>query len=149
MKRVLCLMLVVGAIVGCEAVREPSAEVARVAVTERSPEGARVEVTVMLSNPNDVPLPLRGARYDVVVDGREFAYTGMPPVTLPPGGQEPITLAAAFADGEAVGGQSVAVAGRVWYEPPGEIRELATQYQIPLPSVPFRGRGALAEPARE
>lgn len=138
-------VLFAAVLVGCDGLQKPEARVTRVALAERTPEGLRVEMTVAVVNPNDTPLPVRWADYAVEVDEvGAFAFEGMPAVTLPPNGTQTFTLAAAFADGEApVVGRAYRVSGAVGYEPPGEVRELFTQYGVPLPAVEFGARGEL------
>ncbi|MEX0652790.1 MAG: LEA type 2 family protein [Phycisphaeraceae bacterium] len=130
---------------GCQTTRAPRAEVRSVAVTEQTAEGARIEVVVQVHNPNDVALPVRSAAYDVTVDqAGTFTFTDQPPVTLPPRGEQTITLPAAFVrSDEPLVGRPVRVAGRLRYQPPGEIRQLMTDYWIPLPSLSFDRQATL------
>lgn len=138
-RAMMVLLAAVGGLTGCQAFERPHAEVRSVAVTERTAEGARVEVTVMVTNPNDVALPVRSADYAVQIDdvGR-FSFNDEPPVTLPPRGTQAITLPAAFVAGDApIVGRQMRVSGLFRYQPPGEIRELMRDYHLPLPTVPF------------
>jgi len=41
-------------------------------------------------------------------------------------------------------GQQYTASGSVAYVPPGEVRELLTDYKVPLPTTGFSGKGTLA-----
>ncbi|MFA9477188.1 hypothetical protein ACERK3_02655 [Phycisphaerales bacterium AB-hyl4] len=135
---------------GCQTVAAPETEVQSVAVTQQTGEGARLEVLVLVHNRNDFALPVRSASYDVRVSGLgRFSFTDEPPVTLPPNDSQSILLAAAYtADPDAVEidhASAVRISGRLWYQPPGDFRELLTEYHFPLPSVTFGQRATLDE----
>jgi len=125
-------------------VESPTAEVTGIAVTDRSNDGARVEVMVLVTNDNDFPLPLTASRYRVTVAGvGDFAFDDHPHVTLPANSSQPVTLPAAFAMSPDAGGGAVQVAGTFTYEPPGQFRKAMTDSGIPLPKVGFDGSGRL------
>jgi len=131
---------------GCSSNLKPvKARVDSVTVDERTEQGVRVLVTVFAENPNDVPLPIVKARYQVEMAGAEsFAFTELPKATLPANGTQTITLPAAFAtEGGNAAGQLYKVKGQLTYEPPGEIRKLLTEYGVPLPSTAFKDGGEL------
>jgi LEA14-like dessication related protein len=126
-------------------VTTPQAEVQSVAVTQVTQEGARVEVTVELHNPNDMALPLRVSRYTLRIESiGEMRLTDLPPVTIPARGSRRVVLPTAIAtDGHPLQGHAYSFEGTVTYEPPGEIRKVMTESGVPLPSAAFRGQGTL------
>jgi len=144
--RLLCCGALMVSASGCAGVRTPGAELSSGAVAARTAEGARVEMTVRVNNPNEVPLPVRGVDYQVVVDGvGTFEMDDTPPIALPPRGSETLTLPASFADGsQDWAGRRYRLTGSLRYQPPGEVRELLTQYRVPLPTVPIEAEGRFA-----
>ncbi|MDX1682899.1 MAG: hypothetical protein R3336_07265 [Phycisphaeraceae bacterium] len=120
-------------------VTAPTARVVSVEITERSDEGTRVEATVELTNPNDVPLPLPDSYYRLSVAGAG-TYVGrqLPLATLPPKGVQRVKLPAAYpvALGKVLSGYQLT--GEIVYRPPGEIRALLTESNVPLPRVAIR-----------
>lgn len=126
-------------------VTTPSAQVQSVAVTQVSEEGARIEVTVELHNPNSLALPLRVNRYTLrISDVGQVSLTDLPPVTIPANGSRRIVVPASIVtDGHPLQGRTYALEGSVTYEPPGEVRRVMTESGIPLPSAEFRGEGTL------
>ncbi len=140
---IVCLALLVG---GCTSNLKPvSARVDSVRIDEQTAEGVRVLVTVVAENPNDVPLPVVRAKYEVDLAGAEpFKFTDLPAVSVPANGVQTVTLPAALAKGGGdAAGTSYRVSGGLIYEPPGEIRKLMTEYGIPLPSASFKDEGTL------
>lgn len=144
---IVCLAAVLG---GCSSnLRQVTTRVDSVRIDDQTDQGVRVLVTVVAENPNDTPLPIVKARYEVSLTGGAggggaFAFTELPKATLPAHGTQMITLPAAFAlnGGDAVG-TSYEVAGQLTYEPPGEIRKLLTEYNVPLPTASFKDEGQL------
>lgn len=140
---VVCSLVV---LTGCSSNLKPViSRVDSVTIDERTEQGVRVLVTVFAENPNDVPLPIVKARYQVEMAGAEtFAFIELPKATLPAHGTQTITLPAAFAtDGGNAAGQTYQVKGQLTYEPPGEVRKLLTEYGFPLPSASFKDGGEL------
>ena len=129
-----------------ESVPKPKVQVEAVKVVDQTEQGARIEITVMLTNTASVALPLVDASYSVSIDGQKAVmFNNRPNRTIPAGGTQTVTLPTVVAvtgDGP-LAGRSVAVAGSLTYEPPGEIRQLITESSIPLPSASFRYRGEL------
>lgn len=148
---ILSLTLIATLLAGCKvrdeireyrSVRVPTAEVIAVRVAERTSEGARMEIHVRLDNPNDVALPLTGARYSVnVAGGGSIAASARPNKTLPAAGSQVVVLPIALP--QAAAGASVRVAGDITYRPPGEIRQLLTESNVPLPYASFSNQGAV------
>lgn len=144
MRVMLMLLLMLSALAGCSFVKTPTARVTDVQVDRATDEGARLVVTVQLDNPNAVELPLPKARYRVAVEGADpFTFTTVPDATLPRKGSIAITLSAAFPGVVQPQGLGYNVSGAVTYLPPGEVRELLTDYRIPLPSAGFSESGQL------
>ncbi len=144
---ILCCLAMLG---GCSAnLRQVTTRVDSVRIDEQTDQGVRVLVTVVAENPNDIPLPIVKAKYRVSLaglsgGGNEFAFIDLPKATLPAHGTQTITLPAAFAlNSENAANLSYQVAGQLTYEPPGEIRKLLTEYNVPLPSASFKDDGAL------
>ena len=129
-----------------ERVSKPEVQVDSVKVVDQTDQGARIEITVTLTNTADAALPLVDANYTVSVDGQEpVTFENRPNRTIPVGGTQTVVLPLVIAisgDGP-LAGRSVAATGSLIYEPPGEIRELMTESNIPLPSASFRYRGVL------
>jgi LEA14-like dessication related protein len=143
------VLLVMVGITGCQGfnftLKKPKAQVAQVAVTEASEQGARVETTVRITNPNRTVLPLEQAYYRVTVDGAEpFAFTTVPAAALPGEGTQTLTLPAAVAsDGQSLAGRSYTVRGYASYRPPGEVEAVLYGSGWPLPKTHFRAQGTL------
>lgn len=135
---------------GCRGVQRPAVEVGEAAVTQRTAEGARIELSLRLGNPNEVLLPVKQVRYRFTVEGLGvFATHEDPAVTLPPGEHQTIALAAAFGDdSQSWEGRRYEVFGEVSYLPPGRLRELLDQYRVPPPVVQFTAEGELREAER-
>jgi uncharacterized lipoprotein len=144
-KHRLILSVVVALLAGCSSLQTPTGVVTAVRPTAATAEGARVEVTVELINPNDIPLPLLRTDYTVTLEGvGTFTFHDPTDRTLPAGGTQAVVLPAAFAkDGGQVGGVPYRVTGNITYEPPGEVRKVLTESGIPLPTVSFAASGRL------
>ena len=125
--------------------KRPSAKVTHVTIVEQTDQGAQVEVTVELRNPNSVPLPLVASQYTVTVDQiAPFSLHDEVHMTLPAGGRQTVTIHAAFAaGGDNLRGRACTVTGTITYRPPGQLRKVLTESYVPLPSVTFRGQGVL------
>src|SRR5690606_9629360 len=133
--RVVVLILILIAMTGCGMVRStrrtlttrpPVATIDSVAVADRTDEGARIEATVLLQNPNPQEhLPLVRAEYEVSVAGKTYAYRDVPMRTLPAaknsGHQQVVLIAAVPTGGRDLTGAAYSVTGRIFYEPPGEV----------------------------
>lgn len=141
---------------GCkinDGIATPTATVEGVRVVRQSEDGASLQVTVRMENPNTVALPLKNANFTLVLTGiGEFSFIDTPHVTLPakrtdgdfgPGLQF-LNLAAAIAtEGKDTQGAAYRVRGSIIYEPPGEIRRLLTESSVPLPAMNFSQSGTL------
>ena len=124
----------------------PTVKVTAARMAEASDDGIRMEIMLMLSNPNDEPLPLTRVRYTVRLGGAgQYEGDTRPNTTLPAGREQELILPAAVATSGAAGGGAVSytVEGAIEYLPPGEVRELITEMGVPLPKVDFSGRGTI------
>lgn len=151
MRSRLWLLMVAGAALGgCSGLQSPRASVGEAIVTEATSEGARIEMPLVLQNPNRTPLPIRETQYTIEVDGQTFEFADRSAATMPAQGVQTVQMPAAFATpAGSLDGRSYVVRGRVTYEPPGEVRKVLTDSGIPLPSVGFESSGVLAAPAAQ
>jgi len=133
------------ALTGCISALPPSAEVTGVRVTEQSPEGARVEIAVLLTNPNRFAIPLPEASYTFSVGSvGSFSSVDLPARVLGPNGVQSLRLPAAIpTEGQDVSGQPWRISGSVTYQPENHLRAFLTESGIPLPLVLFSGDGVL------
>ena len=90
---ILGLALMLG---GCGVALQPvSSRVDSVQIDEQTDEGMRLLVTVIAENPNDIPLPIVRAKYQVELPGagvETFKFTDLPMATMPAKGKQTITL---------------------------------------------------------
>ncbi|QDU33585.1 Late embryogenesis abundant protein [Poriferisphaera corsica] len=136
---------------GCS-IQRPFSNVRSVEVTDRSPQGIRMAITVDLENPNAVPLPLTRTNYRVYLEGAGvFESSELGDATLPAGGSQTVSFSAAFplTDSIPIDGKRYAVFGEVYYRTPGELREILDQYRFPQPSSSFIARGVIQPPSTE
>lgn len=145
-KGALLLVLVTLNLLGCISAHPPTVEVVGAEVTETGPDASRVEVLLMLSNPNDISLPLKQVSYQVSVEGAEpYAYVDLPARVLPPNGVQSVRLPAVVteSEGESLSGASWRVSGTVTYVPENQLRAFLTETGVPLPLALFSARGVL------
>lgn len=131
----------------------PSASVESVRVIEQTTEGSRLEVLIRMENPNLTSLPLPSVTFTLNLQGiGTFAFTDTPHVTLPakrndgehgPGIQFLRLPAAIATKGKDAHGAAYRVNGSIIYEPPGEIRKLLTDSNVPLPTMNFSKSGTV------
>ncbi|MBB6431644.1 hypothetical protein [Algisphaera agarilytica] len=145
MRFVAVIVICVAGLTGCISAVPPSLEVVGAELTQESPQGARVEVAVVMSNPNDVAIQLPEASYTLsVADAGSYAYVEIPARVLGPKGVQAIRLPAAIqTDGQALSGKSWEINGSVTYSPENYLRSFLTETGIPLPLVLFSGKGVL------
>ena len=124
-------------------IHQPDIKLESVKVTQTSPEGSRVECTVILENPNEVPLPLVYASYQIMVDGLSFELADKTNRTLPAKGSQTVVLPAAFASTSDLHAKAFTFNTTVRYQPPGQFRKLLTESGIPLPSTSLSSQGQL------
>ncbi|MEM8738568.1 MAG: hypothetical protein AAGG38_08840 [Planctomycetota bacterium] len=140
------MLLVCVGMGGCISAWPPSVEVVGAELMDQGPEGARVEVALVLSNPNDFTLPLPETNYSVSLEGTDnFASVDLPARVLGPNDAQAIRLPAAFAvqGGRDLAGARWRVSGTVTYEPQNSVRRFLTESAVPLPAVIFLGGGEL------
>lgn len=139
--------------VGCkayEAFKEPAlkpvtVDGGTVKLVKQSPEAAQFEVTLTVTNPNDTPLPLTQSSLSLNIDGIGSATTSyLLHRTAPANLSQTITVPVVIVTTQQVSaGVSYATKGTVTYQPPGEIRKLLTDSNVPLPSAAFDLQGQM------
>lgn len=133
---------------GCQKIqglKTPQAKVVSLRLVEQTEAGVRLEMLLAIQNSNDVSLPLKQAQYTVTLERMgTFTFSKRANMTLPADGVQTLTFVAAFATGgQDVSGFAWQAYGSVAYELPGEIRDLLTNYGVPLPTTSFRASGWL------
>lgn len=143
--RSLLLIVTVLGLTGCISALPPRVEVVGAEVVEQTREGTRLEVALVLSNPNDVALPLPQASYTVSVEGvGEFSSVELPARVLGPKSAASIRLPAAIAtEGRDLAGLPWRASGNLKYEPENYVRAFLSESGVPLPLALFSGRGVL------
>ncbi|MEM6394140.1 MAG: hypothetical protein AAF797_15340 [Planctomycetota bacterium] len=131
-----------------DVLRRPSAEVVGAYVTATGPNAASLDIILALENPQGVELPVRFGDLRLRTDaGRTPTIETRPFVTMPPAGVATVTLqGVAKHNGQGLVGQPVTVSGSLTYEPPGELRQMLTDTNFPLPAIGF-SKTVTAEPA--
>ncbi|MEM9881668.1 MAG: hypothetical protein AAF800_01975 [Planctomycetota bacterium] len=131
---------------GCISGLPPAVEVAGAEVVETTDDAARVEVSLVLRNPNAVALPLPEASYSVALPGvGSYASVELPARVLPPNGEQSVRLPAVIAlDAvDDLRGRAWRASGNVTYRPENAVRRFLTESGVPLPVVLFSGGGTL------
>ena len=139
------LILIVGSQIGCLSARPPRVELTGAEVLEETDEGARFAIDLMLTNPNDVALPLPEVRYRFQVQGLDsYAYLDLPNRVVGPRGTQTLRLPAALATGgRSLAGRGWSISGRLQYRPDNPLRTFLTETGVPLPVALFSGSGRL------
>ena len=146
------VLLVGAALVGCNTftegvVQRPTGEVLGVRIVEQTADGVRVEATLEVTNPNPVELPIEDASVSfTLADGKRFVSQVAPAVSLPPGGAQRFTVAAAVPknrSGDTMIGSPYRLRTTLHYRPPGELRDILTESGVGLPSITIGGDGKL------
>jgi hypothetical protein len=129
---------------GCSLADAPTLTVVDAAIVEQGPSESLVMVTVEAENPNDEPLPLRLARYEVTVDGGAKSFTERSAeAALPPKGKSSLRLFSVIPSASATVGQSYRTSGDVGYIAPGRFAEALYDLGILRSSASFSGAGVL------
>ena len=124
--------------------KAPKVQVVAVTVAEQTEQGARVEIVLAFENRSDVALPLVDANCRLRVgEAGTFAMSSPVKKTLPAGGQQTVTLAAAFATDQPLAGSRYRVEGSVSYQLPQTFIENLAEESLPLPTVSFASKGNL------
>lgn len=134
--------------IGCSGVQNPTVQVRSLQIVEQTRDGARLLLTLDVTNPNQAALPLVFSSYDVQVDGATgFGFADVCNRTLPAQGTQTVVLAAAVAghEGRSLDAAAYRVNGWMSYEPPNQWRRLLTESGVPLPTVGFGKSGILGE----
>lgn len=145
MKSCFILIVIAAGLSGCISALPLSVKVVGAEVLEQTPEGARLEVALVVSNPNKVALPLQQASYSLNIEG-VGGYTSieLPARVLGPRSAQTIRLPAAIAtDGREMSGMAWRASGNIKYEPENYVRAFLTESGVPLPLALFSGRGVL------
>ena len=134
------------AALGCVSLTPPSVDVIEFKQAAASPDGRRFEVTLEVSNPSSVPLPLPEASYRLRVAGLgEYAYIDLPNAVVGALQTQRLTLPAAISAGQGeLTGETWELSGSLVYEPDRPLRKFLTETGSPLPRVFFSGEGSLA-----
>ncbi len=89
----LALLLLAGCAGALKRPEPPIVTVADIRMGESGLMEQRFLVTLRLQNPNDFALPLRGLRYDLKLNGQDFARGVSPAaVTVPPYGEQTLQV---------------------------------------------------------
>lgn len=143
----LMLFVAAGSAGGCEGIRllpkvyaAPEAVVRQVQLTERSAEGTAVRIVLDVTNPNDEQLPMKIARYRLTLGGQ--TYVGNTPANAisPAEGTVTFTLPAAV---PTTAGTDYKLTGQIEFQPPGQLRDLITDFGVPLPTIALNSTGQL------
>jgi hypothetical protein len=133
---------------GCGTSRQivaPTAQMTGMHLAQQTEHGLRLEIELLLENPNDVALPVPAAYYQVTIaEVGTFSFQDEPHRTIAARGRQTVRLPAAMPiRDQDVSGKRCEVRGRVVYDPPGEFRRVLTEARFPLPAVSFTGHGQL------
>lgn len=131
-------------------VRQPDAEVVRIDITDHSDEAIALRAVIRLSHGNDLDLPLGQVRYRFWIEGLGgVTYEDIANRTLPRQGEQTFDVTGSLALGStklsALAGQDVGVRGQVAFVPPGEIRKILTDANLPLPRSRFSASRRLGD----
>lgn len=145
MSKVLLSLCCLIGMTGCISAAPPTVQVVGAQVVEQSPEGASLAVALVLTNPNDVALPLPEASYTLRVDGvGSYSSIELPARVIGPRSAQSLTLPAAVeTDGQPLAGRAWDIDGTVTYEPENGVRRFLTETGVPLPVAFFNGDGTL------
>ena len=125
-------------------VHTPDAVITAVRLVDAGDRAARFDVDVTLSNPNDFPLPLTHAKYELKIAGLAYATDVLPKTTLPAAGEITVTLPAVLrGDAPPTNGQYQAT-GRIELTPGGQVRRLFYDIGFPKPKARFTGEGVVS-----
>ena len=164
MKRLIALNMALAVasygLIGCGPIKLPSmpkaldtpgTAVAAVRLVESGPRAARYDIDVSIYNPNDVPLPMTFAEYELTVDGATYRSDALPRATAPALRRITISLPAVLVwddDVSPPAGGTYEASGRIIMTPPGEVRRLLYEIGLPKPRMKFTGQGEIT-PAME
>jgi hypothetical protein len=123
------------------------ATIERATLVDMTDEAAAVDVYLRLVNTNDEPMPMVIARYTVECGQARFTGDQVPNATMPDDALEQVVrFPAVLLDvGDPVG-KKVRARGTIEIQPPGEIRQLMSEWRLPRPTVSFDGTATI-EPA--
>jgi len=97
MPRLFFLIAFTMLLAGCASVQKPTAIIKGADITGLTADGFTVGVNLDVTNPNDVVIPLSGARYSVrVANVKLFEGVASPSAAIPAKGSAPVTLPIVF-----------------------------------------------------
>ncbi len=151
------LVIAMSMVSGCrlvDKVAQPTARVVGVRLVDRTPDGIRLEIDVIVENPNLVALPLVRCDYAVTLDGMDrYTFVDELHRTLPGGveqggsrvGRQVVSLPVAipYSGTDQLRGIRYRVQGVLYYQPPGELLKLLDELHTDLPSVTLQGTGQI------
>ncbi|MBL4699934.1 MAG: hypothetical protein JKX85_01625 [Phycisphaeraceae bacterium] len=144
----LCLMLGLSGCQAYKAFKSPDLkplviQTVDVKLALQSSEAAKFEVTLLINNPNNTPLPLVNSEFVLDVSGHGKCVTQyVLHRTVPANGTQTVTVPVVIVTREQVTATTgYVVKGVVSYVPPGEFRKLMTESKVPLPVVMFEAEG--------
>jgi len=138
-------------LIGCSAYQAPAIRVGSTAITQRTDEAVRLEVPIVLENPNSESLELLSYTYTVTVNGIRV-YTGKRSAgaALGPWGTSHAVLPAVvrydqvnWPEGRVPPGSQWSIQGRLLYVTPSELAEILMDLGLRRLTVPFSGQGEL------
>lgn len=134
--------------VGCAGTPEPTFQIVKAEITQRTPSGVVITFGVEGHNPGDDALPVREVQYTLDLGGRRvFEGTRMGEVTLPRRGTQMVSLPTPVTFGPdvppLVGDQPYRLAAVVTYVAPGALGEALFDIGVRRPEASFSRSGVL------
>ena len=123
-------------------IQTPTVEVESVQVIHSTPEGTSLAVVLLVTNPNDTPLPLGLANYRLAVGGGAYQGQTTPAATLSAGAQIRLRLPAAIS-GAITAGAGYDLSGSIQIRPPGQGRQVIYAAGVPRPRLTFSATGQI------
>ena len=147
-----CALITVLAMAGgCNVAQSPRIEVASATLTSSTDQAASIDIALVLSNPNDEPLPLIQFDYAVSLDGKTvFEGRRAALATLSKGDERTLTVPAVVVyentawRAETGTPPKVRVSGTLQYRVSGTIAELLFDFGVRKPKAHFAGERVLA-----
>ncbi len=152
--RILILTLAATALLGgCSLYSDPSINVTGIALTQRTDEAIALDVSLEMSNSNNVPLELLDFHYAFSVDGRRvFQGRRSAEATLGASGDHTVIIPVVVRYDQVDWQQfppdqfDYSLSGHVQYITPGELAELLLDLGVRRPRAGFRNSGKVMLP---